>query len=81
MSRDSYLFLFFRFWFHFTVENTQQDQRVIFNVVNLSKWRNLFKEGLTPVVRSTSRPKWQRMPPGHVFYYRSPLHRNNFVLR
>ena len=33
---------FFRFWFHFTVENTQKNQRVIFNVVNLSKLRTLF---------------------------------------
>ena len=38
-----------RLWFHFTVENTQRDQRVIFNVVNLSKWRTLFADGLTPV--------------------------------
>ena len=38
--------------------NTQRDQRVIFNVVNLSKWRTLFADGLTPVVKSTSRPRW-----------------------
>ncbi len=47
-----------RFWFHFTVENTQRDQRVIFNVVNLSKARSLFSQGLTPVVKSTSRPRF-----------------------
>ena len=41
-----------RLWFHFTVENTQRDQRVIFNVVNLSKWRTLFADGLTPVVKA-----------------------------
>ena len=64
-----------RFWFHFTVENTQKDQRVLFNVVNLSKGRSLFRDGLTPVVKSTSRPRWQRMPTRHVFYYRSPIHR------
>ena len=64
-----------RFWFHFTVENTQKDQRVIFNVVNLCKARNLFTDGLTPVIKSTSRPRWQRMPTDHVFYYKSPLHR------
>ena len=36
---------FSRLWFHFTVENTCRDQRVIFNVVNLSKWKTLFTEG------------------------------------
>ena len=72
--------LLFRFWFHFTVENTQKDQRVIFNVVNLSKARTLFAGGLTPVVKSTSRPRWQRMPKKYVFYYKSPIHHKNFVL-
>ena len=69
-----------RLWFHFTVENTQRDQRVIFNVVNLSKWRTLFADGLTPVVKSTSRPRWQRMQRQFVFYYRSPIHSDHFVL-
>eukprot|EP00095_Tigriopus_kingsejongensis_P009965 maker-scaffold17_size721972-snap-gene-2.11 protein:Tk09965 transcript:maker-scaffold17_size721972-snap-gene-2.11-mRNA-1 annotation:"cytosolic carboxypeptidase 6" len=69
-----------RFWFHFTVENTQREQRVLFNVVNLSKARSLFREGLTPVVRSTSRPQWQRMPSNHVFYYKSPIHTYHCVL-
>ena len=46
-----------RFWFHFTVENTQKNQRVIFNVVNMSKSRTLFADGLTPVVKSTTRPR------------------------
>ena len=47
-----------RFWFNFTVENVHTDQRIIFNIVNLSKSKNLFRLGLTPLVRSTSRPKW-----------------------
>ena len=50
--------LLFRFWFNFTVENVHEDQRIIFNIVNLSKSKNLFRCGLTPLVRSTSRPKW-----------------------
>ena len=62
------------------MENTQKDQRVIFNVVNLSKWRTLFAEGLTPVVKSTSRPRWQRMQQQFVFYYQSPIHSDHFVL-
>lgn len=48
----------YRFWFNFTVDNVKQDQRVIFNIVNISKNRNLFKEGLTPLVKSSGRPKW-----------------------
>ena len=80
-NRDYSIFLlFYRLWFHFTVENTQKDQRVIFNVVNLSKWRTLFSDGLTPVVKSTSRPRWQRMQGQFVFYYRSPIHSDHFIL-
>lgn len=90
----------YRFWFNFTVDNVKQDQRVIFNIVNISKNRNLFKEGLTPLVKSSGRPKWfvllfiskreiflikilpfrQRLPRTHVFYYRSPVHQNHYVL-
>lgn len=33
-------------------------KRVIFNIVNISKNRNLFKYGLTPLVKSSTRPKW-----------------------
>lgn len=53
-----------RFWFHFSVENVRKKQRIIFNVVNLSKTRNLFQQGMAPVVRSTNRPKWWV----HVFF-------------
>ena len=56
----------YRFWFNFSVENVHADQRIIFNIVNLSKTRNLFTLGLTPIVRSTSRPKWQRIPEENV---------------
>lgn len=69
-----------RFWFNFTVDNVKQDQRVVFNIVNISKSRNLFKDGLTPLVKSSGRPKWQRLPRNHVFYYRSPVHQNHYVL-
>ncbi|XP_058978180.1 cytosolic carboxypeptidase 6 isoform X1 [Musca domestica] len=70
----------YRFWFNFTVDNVKQDQKVIFNLVNISKSRNLFNSGLTPLVKSSSRPKWQRLPKKHVFYYRSPHHQNHYVL-
>ncbi|KAI9584627.1 cytosolic carboxypeptidase 6 isoform X2 [Glossina fuscipes] len=70
----------FRFWFNFTVDNVKQDQRVIFNVVNMNKARNLFNNNLTPLVKSSSRPKWQRLPKKHVYYYRSPVHQNHYIL-
>ncbi|KAL1130117.1 hypothetical protein AAG570_013056 [Ranatra chinensis] len=69
-----------RLWFNFTVDNTKPDQRVIFNVVNFSKRWNCFREGATPLVRSSSRPHWQRMPRNTVFYHSSPFHDNNYIL-
>ena len=47
--------MMFRFWFYFSIENTQENQRIIFNIVNISKSRNLLMNGLTPVVKSSSR--------------------------
>ncbi|KAB0801265.1 hypothetical protein PPYR_05619 [Photinus pyralis] len=70
----------FRFWFNFTVDNVKQDQRVIFNIVNISKYRNVFNENLTPVVKSSTRPKWQRIPKTDVFYQRSLTHHGHYVL-
>ncbi|XP_078484968.1 cytosolic carboxypeptidase 6-like isoform X2 [Ciona intestinalis] len=70
----------FRVWFNFTVENVRPDQRVIFNVVNFSKTKSLYREGMSPVVKSTSRPKWQRIPSKTVYYYRCPDHRKNYVM-
>ncbi|XP_010217665.1 PREDICTED: cytosolic carboxypeptidase 6 [Tinamus guttatus] len=50
----------FRVWFNFTVENVKESQRVIFNVVNFSKTKSLYRDGMAPMVKSTSRPKWVR---------------------
>ncbi|XP_032686255.1 cytosolic carboxypeptidase 6 isoform X2 [Odontomachus brunneus] len=69
-----------RMWFNFTVDNVKADQRVIFNIVNISKSANLFRQGMTPLVKSSSRPKWQRIPREQVFYYRSAQHQNHYVL-
>ncbi|CAD6204805.1 GSCOCG00002990001-RA-CDS [Cotesia congregata] len=69
-----------RLWFNFTVDNVRLDQRVIFNIVNISKTRNLFREGMTPLVKSTSKPRWQRIPRRQVYYYKSPQHQNHHVL-
>ncbi|XP_059174977.1 cytosolic carboxypeptidase 6-like [Physella acuta] len=70
----------FRVWFNFTVENVKSDQRVIFNIVNFSKTKSLYRDGMTPMVKSTSRPKWVRVPSKFVYYYRCPDHRKNYVM-
>lgn len=47
-------------FFYVFIQKSQKfhTQRVIFNVVNISKNRNLFKFGLTPIVKSSGRSKW-----------------------
>ncbi|KAL3289386.1 hypothetical protein HHI36_022816 [Cryptolaemus montrouzieri] len=70
----------FRFWFNFTVDNVKQDQRVIFNIVNINKGRNLFNGQMTPLVKSTTRSKWQRIPKEYVFYHKSFSHHGHYVL-
>ncbi|WAR24325.1 CBPC6-like protein [Mya arenaria] len=42
-------------------------RRVIFNIVNFSKTKSLYREGMSPFVKSTSRPK-------------CPDHRKNYVM-
>ncbi|OON23765.1 zinc carboxypeptidase [Opisthorchis viverrini] len=69
----------FRVWFNFKVSNCCANQRVIFNVVNFSKTKSLYREGMSPLVRSTSRPQ-SRIPHKNVFYYRCPEHRRNYVM-
>nr|XP_033771409.1 BEN domain-containing protein 5 isoform X2 [Geotrypetes seraphini] len=54
--------------------------RVIFNIVNFSKTKSLYRDGMAPMVKSTSRPKWQRLPAKNVYYYRCPDHRKNYVM-
>nr|CAH8873658.1 unnamed protein product [Trichobilharzia regenti] len=70
----------FRVWFNFTVENTKYQQRVIFNVVNFSKTKSLYREGMSPLVKSSSRPSWSRIPQKCVFYYRCPEHKKKYVM-
>lgn len=55
-------------------------QRVIFNIVNISKSKNLFRDGLTPLVKSSLRTKWQRLPREHVFWWSSKAHQSHYVL-
>jgi len=70
----------YRVWFYFTVQNVHAGQKVIFNIVNFSKTKSLYRDGMSPLVKSTSRPKWQRIPAKNVFYYRSPDHHKNYVM-
>lgn len=51
-----------RLWFHFRVSNFLASQKVLLSVMNFSKARSLYREGMTPVVRSRRRPRWQRIP-------------------
>ncbi|EEB10781.1 conserved hypothetical protein [Pediculus humanus corporis] len=69
-----------RLWFNFSVDNTKSDQRVIFNIVNFSKRKSLFELGMTPIIKSSSRPKWQRIPKKYIYYYKSPDHNGQTVL-
>lgn len=53
---------------------------MIFNLVNFSKVKSLYRDGMSPMVKSTSRPMWQRTPAKNVFYYRCPDHKKNYVM-
>ncbi|XP_008291409.1 cytosolic carboxypeptidase 6 [Stegastes partitus] len=64
----------------FQIRGCHSSERVIFNVVNFSKTKSLYRDGMSPVVKSTSRPKWQRLPAKNVYYYRCPDHRRNYVM-
>eukprot|EP00903_Cladosiphon_okamuranus_P010151 g9612.t1 len=46
--------------------------QVLLNIVNFSKTKSLYREGLAPVVCSKRRPQWDRIPSSQVLYYRSP---------
>ncbi|CAM9541706.1 unnamed protein product, partial [Ectocarpus fasciculatus] len=72
-----------RLWFYFSVSNVRHNQgrvttkpfrwlQVLLNIVNFSKTKSLYREGLAPVVCSRGRPHWNRIPSSQVLYYRSP---------
>ncbi|KAK9820196.1 hypothetical protein WJX72_007360 [[Myrmecia] bisecta] len=70
----------FRLWFHFQVTNCLAGQQVVLSIVNFSKTRSLYRQQMTPVVRSRSHPTWCRLPPSNVFYYRCPKRKMAYVL-
>ena len=55
--------------FHFKVSNCKAGQRVLFSIINFSKQRSLFRDGMAPLVSSSSRPRWERIPAKNTFYY------------
>ena len=69
-----------RVWFYFSVRNVAPPQRIILTFVNFSKTKSLYREGMSPVMRSTTRPYWERIPPRSCYYYRSPRHKKAYVL-
>lgn len=55
-----------RLWFYFTIKNADRGQKVLFTVPNMSKGRSSYRDGMTPIVCSTLRPTWQRLPRSQV---------------
>eukprot|EP01064_Diplonema_japonicum_P004099 TRINITY_DN12699_c0_g2_i1.p1 TRINITY_DN12699_c0_g2~~TRINITY_DN12699_c0_g2_i1.p1 ORF type:complete len:444 (+),score=47.21 TRINITY_DN12699_c0_g2_i1:36-1334(+) len=70
----------YRVWFYFAVSQVQKGQRAIFHFINGSKTKSLYRLGMTPLVRSTTKPKWERVPQKQCFYYKSPRLKKNYVL-
>lgn len=66
----------YRLWFYFGINNTKRNQRVLFSIVNFSKAKSLYRLGMTPLVKSSSRPYWERLPERQCFYYRMKNSKN-----
>jgi hypothetical protein len=70
----------YRLWFHFCVANVQAGQQTVFTIVNFSKSKSLYRHGMAPVVRSSLRPNWHRLPAQHTYWYKSKRHGNRYVM-
>jgi len=55
-----------RVWFYFAVRGAARGQKVIFNLIGYSKTKSLYRDGMAPVVCTSSRPHWERMPESSV---------------
>ena len=53
---------------------------MLLNLTNFSKGKSLYRDGMSPLVKSTSRPTWQRLPSRSTYYYKCPRHKMNYVL-
>ena len=69
-----------RVWFYFSVHGAIRGQKVLINLVGHSKTKSLYRDGMAPVVSSSRRPYWERIPEGCVYYYRSARHNKQYVL-
>ena len=70
-----------RLWFHFSASNHRPNQKVLFHVVNFSKSKSLYKDGMSPTVRTASQLAWARLHPKNVFYYKSTASRKGHGAR
>eukprot|EP00884_Botryococcus_braunii_P022407 jgi/Botrbrau1/8850/Bobra.50_2s0009.1 len=67
-------------WFDFLVVNGRAGQKVLVSIVNMSRARTAYRNGLTPWTRSSHAPKWTRLPCGSTFYTRSPTDPSKYIL-
>ena len=70
----------YRVWYYFSVSQVHKNQRAMFHIINGSKTKSLYRVGMTPLVRSAQRPRWERIPQKQVFYYRAPRLKKSYVL-
>ena len=70
----------YRLWFHFTVANVVAGQQAVISIVNFSKAKSLYRHGMAPVVRSSLRPSWHRLPSKHTYWYKSKRHNNRYIM-
>ena len=59
-----------RLWFYFKAQNARAGQKVLIHIVNFSKTKSLYRDGMSPLVRTASVPTWERINPKSVFYYK-----------
>ena len=59
-----------RLWFYFKAQNARAGQRVLIHIVNFSKTKSLYRDGMSPLVRTASSPTWERINPKSLFYYK-----------
>jgi len=68
----------YRLWFYFCLRNNKPGQRVLFHVVNFSKSKSLYRDGMSPTARLPVHCA-SRHPIGHSQHAnggrQSPLHR------
>ncbi|KAG9397354.1 Zinc carboxypeptidase [Carpediemonas membranifera] len=61
-----------RLWFYFRVTGVRAGESVCFSIMNINKKATAYRLGMSPIVRSTSRPKWERIPEKYCFNYTDP---------